>query len=66
MLLEDEIKLVELFEQYPPKVIMTALSAIAQSVADDCSDNGFSDKAKELTLLSVAIDDIISGRPYLV
>jgi hypothetical protein len=66
MLQEDELLLKELFINYPAKLVMKRLAAITLDAASDCSDVGYNDKAKELVQISVAIDDIISGRPFLV
>lgn len=51
---------------YPPKEVMRELAGIALEVADEASDNGSKETAKELVLFSVALDDLITGRPFLV
>jgi hypothetical protein len=66
MLNKDKDKLQELLELYSSKEVMRELSTIALELAGDCSDDGFKEKAKELVQFSVALDDLVSGRPFLV
>jgi hypothetical protein len=63
---EDKAKLRELMRNYPAKAVMGELSKIALEVAGEVSDDGHSDLAKEYVRFSVALDDVISGRPFLV
>lgn len=66
MLNKDKDKLQELLEQYSAQEVMKELSTIALELAGDCSDDGLKEKAKELVQFSVALDDLVSGRPFLV
>jgi hypothetical protein len=66
MLNKDKDMLKELLEQYSAKEVMKELSSIALEVAGDVSDDGFKDKAKELVKFSAALDDLTSGRPFLI
>lgn len=66
MLKEDKEKLRELMRNYPAKAVMGELAKIALEVASEVSDDDHSDLAKEYVRFSVALDDMISGRPFLV
>lgn len=66
MLKEDKDKLRELLKNYSPKEVMADLSEVAMEAADDMSDNGMKDQAKDLVKFSVALDDLILGRPFLI
>lgn len=66
MLKEDKEKLRELMRNYPAKAVMGELAKIALEVASEVSDDDHSDLAKEYVRFSVALDDVISGRPFLV
>lgn len=66
MLPEDEEVLKELFLNYSPQLIMKRLSVLALEAASDCSDNGLKDRAKELVQFSIAMEDLTSGRPFLL
>lgn len=66
MLKEDKEKLRDLLKSYSPKEVMADLSEIALEAAGDISDAGMQDQAKELVKFSVALDDLISGRPFLI
>ncbi len=66
MLKEDKDKLRELLKNYSPKEVMADLSEVAMEAAGDMSDGGMKDQAKDLVKFSVALDDLISGRPFLI
>lgn len=69
MLKEDKEKLKELMMGYSAKVLMEALSEVALEVASDLSDmcEGHSSPiVKQYTQLSASLDDLVSGRPFLV
>lgn len=66
MLQADKDKLKELLKVYSPKLVMRELSHVALEAAGDLSDDGFQKESKEMTMLSVALDDLVSGRPFLV
>lgn len=66
MLNKDKAKLIELFKKYSPEEIMKNLSSIAIDTASDLSDDGFKDQSKNLTRFSMALDDLISNKPYLI
>lgn len=66
MLQEDKDKLRELLKEYSAKEVMRDFSEIALSAADEYSDMDLKDKVKELILFAVAMEDLISGRPFLV
>jgi len=66
MLKEDKDKIKDLLMNYPCKEVMKQFSAAAIEVAGEVSDAGAQEMAKELVKFSVALDDLISGRPYLV
>ena len=63
---EDKMNLKKMLMLYTPKEIMQELSAAAMDAADEMSDDGMNDKAKQLTILSASLDDLIAGRPFLV
>lgn len=66
MLQEDKEKLKQILSDYSPQEIMTQLSELAVQAADQLSDNGLKDQAKDLVKFSISLDDLISGRPFLV
>lgn len=66
MLKEDKAKLMDLVANYSPNEFMEVLKSVVQEVADENSDNGMKERAKDFSLLAQALDDITSGRPYLV
>lgn len=66
MFKEDKDFLKNLLADYDPKLVMRALAEAAQEAADEASDDGLSDDAKQLSLMAQALEDITSGRPYLV
>lgn len=66
MLAEDLDKLKDLFRNYSPQEVAGALAQAAMETASDMSDDGFSDKSKELVVFASSLEDLISGRPYLV
>lgn len=66
MLREDREKLRELLSNYSPKEVMANLASVALEAADDLSDNGIKEKAQELVVFSSSLEDLISGRPFLV
>lgn len=66
MLPEDEKFLKQLFQEYTPKLVMRRLVVAVSEAADECSDNGLSEQAKELSQMARALEDITVGRPFLV
>lgn len=66
MLQEDKEKLKELLKAYSAKEIMRQFSQVALSAADDQSDDGMKEQARELVVYAVALEDLIAGRPFLV
>jgi hypothetical protein len=69
MLKEDKETLKELMLHYPAKDLMKALSEVALEVAGDLSDlcEGHAPPiAKDYTQLSVSLEELASGRPFLV
>ena len=66
MLKEDRDKLKELMMNYPAKDLMAELSGVAQEVADDLSDMGAKEMAKDYVRIVVSLEDITSGRPFLI
>ena len=66
MLQEDKDKLKEIMMNYPAKDLMKELAGIALEVAGDVSDAGAKEMAKDYVQFSVALDDLTSGRPFLI
>lgn len=66
MLPEDEEGLKELLIMYGPKTVMRRLSVLASEAADEASDFDLKEQAKELSQMAQALEDITSGRPFLV
>lgn len=66
MLPEDEEGLKELLILYSPKTVMRRLSILASEAADEASDHGLKEQAKDLSQMAQALEDITSGRPFLV
>jgi len=66
MLQQDRDKLRELFSNYSPKEIMADLVSIALESANDLSDNGYKQQAQDLVKFAVSLEDLISGRPFLI
>lgn len=66
MLQEDKKKLKELLKVYSAREIMRQFSEVALSAADDQSDEGFKEQAKELVFYAIAMEDLVAGRPFLV
>lgn len=66
MLPEDEDIVRDLFLNYSPQLIMRRLSALALEAADNFSDLQLKHRAKELVALSISLEDLVSGRPFLV
>lgn len=66
MLQADKDKLKELLKTYTAKEVMRELSDVALEAAGDLSDNGNQKEAKEMTVFSVALEDLVTGRPFLV
>jgi hypothetical protein len=66
MLKEDKDFLKNLFADYTPQLVMRTLVEVVGEAADEASDNGLKDDAKNLTLFAKALEDITSGRPFLV
>jgi hypothetical protein len=62
----DKEKLMEVLADYPVKEIMEQLSGLVLKIADEAVDSGNKERAKELVQFSVALDDLIAGRPFLV
>lgn len=66
MLQEDRDKIKELLKNYSTKEVVSNLAAVALETADDLSDDGLKDQAQDLVRFSVSLEDLISGRPFLV
>jgi len=69
MLKEDKEKLKELMMNYPADVLMKELAETALEVAGDISDlhqGNAPPIVKRYTQLAVTLEDIMSGRPFLV
>jgi len=66
MLKEDREKLKELMMNYSAKDLMNELSEVALEVAGDLSDIGSNEMSKLYTVLSVSLEELSSGRPFLV
>ena len=66
MLLETKELLKVILRENSSKEIMKQLSSIAMDLADDFSDEGLNEKAKEMTVFSSSLNDLVSGRPFLV
>lgn len=66
MLKEDKDFLRNLLADYGPKEVMKALLEATAEAADEASDNGLKDDAKELSFMAQTLEDITSGRPFLV
>jgi hypothetical protein len=62
----DQDKLRDLFKNYSPQEIMVSLSQLALEQASEFSDLGLADQAKDLVKFSISLDDLISGRPFLI
>jgi hypothetical protein len=45
---------------------MVSLSQLALEQASEFSDLGLADQAKDLVKFSISLDDLISGRPFLI
>lgn len=66
MLKDDREQLKKLMMNYPSKDVMKELSSIAIEVAGELSDIGVKEMAKDYVKFSAALDDLISGRPFLI
>jgi hypothetical protein len=66
MLIKDRQILKDILMNYTAQEVMRELSEISSDVADELSDNGFKDQAKDMVKFSVALNDLISGRPFLI
>lgn len=63
---EDKDFLRNLFVDYDPKEVMKALVEVVGEAADEASDNDLKDDAKALSQMAQSLEDITSGRPFLV
>lgn len=66
MLEQDRNKLKELFSNYSPQELISELSDVALETASELSDDGLKERAQDLVKFSVSLEDLISGRPFLV
>ncbi len=66
MLKEDKDFLRNLFNDYTPQHVMKALVEVVGEAADEASDNDLKDDAKNLSQMAQTLEDITSGRPFLV
>lgn len=66
MFQEDKEFLKNLFADYSPQEIMKALVEVVGEAADEASDEGLKDDAKALSQMAKTLEDITSGRPFLV
>lgn len=62
----DEALLKSMLKMYSTKEMMLALAETASEAADESSDDGLKDKAKELSLFAQTMEDLVVGRPFLV
>jgi hypothetical protein len=62
----DDALLRSMLKMYSTKEMMQGLAEAAADMADECSDNDLKDKAKELSLFAQTMEDLISGRPFLI
>ena len=62
----NKTKLKNLLQEYSAKEVLAALSNTASDLASDFCDYGLKDKAKDLIHLSAVLDDLISGKPFLL
>lgn len=66
MFQEDKEFLKNLFVDYSPQEVMKTLVEVVGEAADEASDEGLKDDAKALSQMAKTLEDITSGRPYLV
>lgn len=66
MFQDDKEFLKGLFVDYTPQEVMKAMLEVVAEAADEASDNGCKDDAKALSQMAKTLEDITSGRPYLV
>jgi len=66
MLQRDQKKLFDLLSKYPTKEVMNNLVKMSFTLADDLSDQGSKEQAQELLKFAVSLEELISGRPYLI
>lgn len=62
----DNALLKSMLKLYSTKEMMQGLAEAASEMADESSDNDLKDKAKELSLFAQTMEDLISGRPFLI
>lgn len=62
----DSALLKSMLKMYSAKELMQELGEVAAELADECSDDGLKDKAKELSIFAQTMEDLVSGRPFLV
>lgn len=62
----DDALLRSMLKMYSTKEMLQGLAEAASDMADESSDNGLKDKAKELVVFAQTMEDLIAGRPFLV
>jgi hypothetical protein len=62
----DNAFLRSMLKTYSTKEMMQGLAKAAAQMADESSDNYLKDKAKELSLFAQTMEDLVSGRPFLI
>ena len=62
----DDALLRSMLKMYSTKEMMQGLAEAATDVAGECSDNDLKEKAKELSLFAQTMEDLVSGRPFLI
>jgi hypothetical protein len=63
---DDKENLKRILMSYSSKELLKELVAMTLDAAGNYSDIGDSQRAKEYTNLSVSLEDLSSGRPFLV
>lgn len=69
MLKEDKEKLKELVMNYPPDMLLKELASAVSEVADEMADGHEGAPppiVKRYTVMASSLEDLMSGRPFLV
>lgn len=62
----DEALLKSMLKIYSTKEMMQTLGEVASELANECSDEGLKDKSKDLSIFAQTMEDLVSGRPFLI
>jgi hypothetical protein len=62
----DNALLRSMLKMYSAKEMLQGLAEAASDMADESSDNGLKDKAKELTIFAQVMEDLVVGKPFLL